>query len=130
MVIDSPMETLPMATLMFGLWVILKNPCLITRNNFLQQVRIGIKILKDVLAHLHALYFLFTFKSFGTIFAQTLHILKSSMIICLMLFQPNPSLFEINRTVNQWSPHTIFFTSLALVLFLLVHSWDHPHVLL
>ena len=63
--------------------------------------------------------------SCGIIFAQTLRIPRSSVITCQVLFWINPSSSEISRTVNRRSPHTIFFTSSTLLLFLLVEGLPH-----
>ena len=49
---------------MVGLWVTLKNSRFITGNNFLQQVRIGIKILENVFTHLHVPHLLVIIQEF------------------------------------------------------------------
>ena len=57
--------------------------------------------------------------------AQSLLIPRSSVIICQMLLRFNPRSSEINRIVNRRSPSTIFFTSLTLVIFLVVEDFPH-----
>ena len=47
-------RTLPLKALALGLWIILKDPRLITSDDSLQQVWFSLEMLEDVLTHLHA----------------------------------------------------------------------------
>ena len=51
-------------------------------------------------------FFRSSFNSLGTIFVQTFHMPKSSVIIFQILFFFMSSLLVVIQTVNWWSPHT------------------------